>query len=40
MPGLDIKDFIGSVLNWSNVIEVLYYDEYVEAYTNKGSCAK
>ncbi|MED0875797.1 isochorismatase family cysteine hydrolase [Bacillus mobilis] len=40
MPGLDIKDFIGSVLNWSNVIEVLYYDEYVEAYTNKRSYAK
>jgi len=40
MPGLDIKDFVGSILNWSNVIEVLYYDEYVEAYTNKGSCAK
>ncbi|PFR49984.1 isochorismatase, partial [Bacillus cereus] len=31
MPGLDIKDFVGSILNWSNVIEVLYYDEYVEA---------
>ena len=37
MPGLDIKDFVGSILNWSNVIEVLYYDEYVEAYTNKGA---
>ncbi|HDR7516358.1 isochorismatase family protein [Bacillus mobilis] len=40
MPGLDIKDFIGSVLDWSNVIEVLYYDEYIETYTKKGSCAK
>lgn len=39
MPGLDIKDFVGSILNWSNVIEVLYYDEYVEAYTNKGGYA-
>ncbi|MDI9412420.1 MAG: isochorismatase family protein [Bacillota bacterium] len=26
-PGLDIKDFIGTVLSWSNVIEVLYFDE-------------
>ncbi|MGE7887108.1 isochorismatase family protein [Bacillus cereus] len=40
MPGLDIKGFIGSVLNWSNVVEVLYYEEYAMAYTNKGSCAK
>lgn len=31
-PGLDIKDFIGTVLSWSNVIEVLYFDEYVEHY--------
>lgn len=32
MQGLDIKDFIGSVLHWSNVIEVLDYEEYVEKY--------
>ena len=32
MPGLDIKDFVGTVLHWSDVIEVLYYDEYVERY--------
>ncbi|WP_370295170.1 isochorismatase family protein [Rossellomorea marisflavi] len=32
MPGLDIKDFVGTVLHWSNVIEVLDYDEYVEEY--------
>lgn len=27
MPGLDIQDFVGSVLNWSNVIEDVYYEE-------------
>ncbi|WP_099355634.1 cysteine hydrolase family protein [Fredinandcohnia onubensis] len=32
MRGLDIKDFVGTVLNWSNAIEVLYYDEYKETY--------
>ncbi len=32
MPNLDIQDFVGSVLNWSNIIEVLYYEEYVEKY--------
>ncbi|KYH30432.1 streptothricin hydrolase [Clostridium tepidiprofundi DSM 19306] len=30
MPGLDIKDFVGSVLNWSNIIKVLYFDEFME----------
>lgn len=35
MPGLDIKDFVGTVLHWSNVIEVLDYDEYVEEYKPK-----
>lgn len=29
-PGLDIRDFVGTVLNWSNVIEVLDYEEYIE----------
>jgi len=33
MPGLDIRDFVGTVLHWSEVIEVLDYDEYVEAYS-------
>ncbi|CAH1222086.1 hypothetical protein PAECIP111890_05346 [Paenibacillus sp. JJ-223] len=33
MPGLDIQDFIGSVLNWSGCIEVLYVDEYRELYS-------
>lgn len=32
MPGLDIRDFVGTVLHWSEVIEVLDYDEYVEEY--------
>lgn len=32
MEGLDIHDFVGSVLNWSNCIEVLYYDEFKENY--------
>lgn len=32
MPGLDIQDFLGSILNWSNCIEVLYVDEYKEMY--------
>lgn len=29
MPGLDINDFVGSVLNWSDYVEVLYYEEYI-----------
>lgn len=28
MPGLDINDFVGSVFDWSGVIEVLYISEY------------
>lgn len=32
MEGLDIKDFVGSVLNWSGVIEDLYFQEYLETY--------
>lgn len=36
MPGLDIKDFVGSVLNWSNVIEVQYNDEYIDSYIEEG----
>lgn len=32
MTGLDIKDFVGTVLHWSNVIEVLDYEEYIEVY--------
>lgn len=32
MKGLDIVDFVGSVLDWSDVVEVLYMEEYVEQY--------
>lgn len=32
MQGLDIYDFIGTLLDWSNCIEVLYYDEYQKLY--------
>ncbi|MDW0118787.1 isochorismatase family protein [Sporosarcina thermotolerans] len=32
MPNLDIRDFVGTVLYWSDVIEVLDYEEYVEEY--------
>ncbi len=28
MPGLDINDFVGSVLNWSNIVTVKYLEEY------------
>jgi len=35
MQGLDIKDFVGTVLHWSNVIEVLDYEEYMEAYNKE-----
>ena len=30
MPGLDVNDFVGTVLNWSECIKVLYYDEFIE----------
>jgi len=32
MNGLDVRDFVGTVLHWSNVIEVLDLEEYVEEY--------
>ena len=32
MKGLDVRDFVGTVLHWSNVIEVLDLEEYVEEY--------
>lgn len=32
MKGMDIRDFVGTVLHWSNVIEVLDYEEYIEEY--------
>ena len=30
MPGLDIVDFVGCVLDWSGQVEVLYFDEFKE----------
>ncbi|GED57901.1 isochorismatase family protein [Brevibacillus formosus] len=32
MQGLDIKQFVGTVLRWSSVIEVVDYAEYAEKY--------
>ena len=34
MSGLNIRDFVGTVLHWSNVIEVLDLEEYEEIYSN------
>ncbi|MBO1005110.1 isochorismatase family protein [Pseudogracilibacillus auburnensis] len=34
MPGLNIRDFVGTVLHWSEAIEVRDYEEYVEEYGN------
>ncbi|WP_132996005.1 isochorismatase family cysteine hydrolase [Sporanaerobacter acetigenes] len=34
MEGLDIKDFVGSVLDWSGAVEVLYLEEFKEIYSN------
>lgn len=31
MESLDIVDFVGSILNWSGIVDVLYYDEYMES---------
>ena len=28
MPGLDIIDFIGCILDWSGEVEVLYFEEF------------
>ena len=30
MPGLNINDFVGTVLDWSGTIQVLYFDEFLE----------
>src|SRR5690625_5739703 len=32
LQGLDIGEFVGSVLHWSSVIDVLYFAEYVDEY--------
>lgn len=37
MKGLDIKDFVGTVLHWSNAIEVLNYEEYLEEYKTENT---
>lgn len=37
MNDLDIPDFIGTVLHWSETMEVLDYEEYVEEYLEKDS---
>lgn len=37
MEGLDIRDFVGTVLHWSDAIEVLDYEEYIELYQNPQS---
>ena len=34
MSRLNIRDFVGTVLHWSNVIEVLDLEEYEEIYSN------
>lgn len=35
MKGFDIKDFVETVLHWSDAIEVITYDEYVEKYVGR-----
>lgn len=37
MQGLDIKDFVATVLHWSNAIEVLDYEAYVEEYKTENA---
>ena len=37
MNDLDIPDFIGTVLHWSETMEVLDHEEYVEAYLDTNS---
>lgn len=32
MKGIDINDFVGCVLDWSGLVEVLYFDEFMENY--------
>ncbi|WP_079478878.1 isochorismatase family protein [Halobacillus salinus] len=33
MAGLDIKDFVGTVLSWSDLVEVIKYEEYAVKYS-------
>ncbi|WP_439873641.1 isochorismatase family protein [Bacillus mycoides] len=37
MQGLDIRNFVGKVLKWSSVIEVLDYERYVEEYKTENT---
>jgi nicotinamidase-related amidase len=37
MQGLDIKSFVGKVLKWSSVIEVLDYEGYVKVYKSENT---
>lgn len=37
MKGLDIRDFVGTALHWSNVIEVLDVEEYDEIYRSSST---
>lgn len=32
MKNLDIRDFVGCILDWSGIVEVLYFDEYIQKY--------
>ena len=36
IPGLDVRDFVGTVLDWSGAIEVMDFEEYVEKYKIDG----
>ncbi|PRY74221.1 isochorismatase family protein [Alkalibacterium olivapovliticus] len=33
MENIDVVDFVGCILDWSGIVEVLYYDEYREKYS-------
>lgn len=35
VPGLDVRNFVGTVLDWSGVMEVLDYGEYVQIHGGK-----
>lgn len=34
MDDLDIVDFVGCILDWSEIVEVLYYEEYKQKNKN------
>lgn len=35
MKELDVRGFVGTVLHWSNVIEVMDIEEYIEEYKSR-----